>query len=124
MGARGELVNSAQLCGTMFGLPLTRHRLIETSFEFNAPVHKKCNGVAKRYSVEHGIDYRDMSVTGKSRRKGCIDLWMKLLGVNHYMTASECAESVPPAYSKCVGQQALLAIQGNKEVTITRTTKE
>jgi DNA (cytosine-5)-methyltransferase 1 len=107
MGAKDELQSPIKLCGTMFGLPLTRHRLFETNFGATAPAHPRCKGVAKRYAAENGIEYRDMTVTGKSRRAGCVILWNKLLRTTHYMSAVGCAESIPPCYARHIGEQAI-----------------
>lgn len=108
MGAKAELINPIQLCGTMFGLPLSRHRLFEVhGFEVEPPIHPKCSGVAKRYATENGIDYRDMSVTGKGRRAGTATRWATFLDVRHPMTQHELAESIPPAYTHFILSQYL-----------------
>lgn len=106
MGAKSEMWNPATLCGTMFGLPISRHRLFEChGFMIVAPNHPKCSGVAKRYAEEHGIEYRDMSVTGKGRRKGCSERWMQFMDIRHKMTQHELAESIPPAYTEFILKQ-------------------
>lgn len=104
MGARAFMASdSIVLCGTMFGLPIARHRLFEChGFNGYAPPHPNCRGCAKQYAEKHGIDYRDMSVTGKGRRAGTADRWASFLGVRHRMTQHELAESIPPAYTEYI----------------------
>lgn len=107
MGARNELRSPVLLCGAMFGLKIARHRLFETSFPVDLLPHPVCNGMAKAHAAEKGWEYRDMSVTGKGRRKGTASRWSELLGVTHPMTQSELAESIPPAYTQWIGGQLL-----------------
>lgn len=105
MGARTEMRSPTLLCGTMFGLPVSRHRLFETSFAVDLIQHANCKGIAKAYAAKRGWEYRDMSVTGKGRRKGTADRWREIMGIDHQMTQSEIAESIPPAYTHWIGWQ-------------------
>jgi len=109
-GAKFELENPFMLCGSMFGLPISRHRYFESNILIMPPEHPKCSGIAKRYSEEHGIDYRDMSVTGKGRRAGTSDRWMKIMDITWPMTQSEIVESIPWAYTKFIGKQLIQAV--------------
>jgi hypothetical protein len=112
MGARDELVDPVQLCGTMFGLDIPRHRLFETvGFKPPAPEHPKCRGVAKAAALRRGWDYRDMTVTGKGRRAGTSDRWRELLGVDWPTTQHELAEMIPPAYTEYIGKYAMEALR-------------
>jgi DNA (cytosine-5)-methyltransferase 1 len=107
MGARSEMNATLMLCGTMFGLPIARHRLFETSFMVTQPEHDNCRGVAKKYAARRGWEYRDMSCTGKGRRKGTAIRWAEVLGVSHAMTQHQLAECIPPAYTRWIGEQFL-----------------
>lgn len=108
MGAREDLVNPIQLCGVMFGLPIPRHRLFETTFNLAAPEHPKCRGVAKRYSEANNIDYRDMRVSGKGRNKGTSGRWRSFMGIDWYCSQSEIVEMIPPSYTEYIGNQYAL----------------
>jgi hypothetical protein len=110
MGARKHMNATLVLCGTMFGLPIQRHRLFETSWFVAQPHHPDCRGEATRYAAQKGWDYRDMSVTGKGRRSGTSDRWSEILGVTHNMTQAQLAESIPPAYTEWIGRQAIAHI--------------
>jgi DNA (cytosine-5)-methyltransferase 1 len=88
----------------MFGLDIPRHRLFESSFEWDSPAHLNCRGIAKRAAARRGWEYRDMSVTGKGRRVGTSDRWRELLGINWPTTQHELAESIPPAYTEYIGK--------------------
>lgn len=103
------------LCGTMFALPIPRHRLFETSFRiapFDVPRHRDCRGVAKRYAEVAGWDPRDMTVTGKGRHAGTKERWAEIMGWPDYQgTQHGLREAIPPAYTEWIGAQLLLALE-------------
>jgi DNA (cytosine-5)-methyltransferase 1 len=107
VGARGEMDVTLTLCGSMFGLPIARHRVISTSFFIFHPPHESCRGIAKRYAAARGWEYRDMSVTGKGRRKGTSLRWSEIMGIDWPMRQAEMSEAIPPAYSEFIGRAAL-----------------
>lgn len=107
VGAKNDMINPIELCGTMFNLPIRRHRLFETNLPIEAPKHPKCIGVAKQYAEERGWDYRDMSVTGHSRYSGTKYRWMEIMDIDWNMTCHEIVESIPPAYSEYLGYMIL-----------------
>jgi DNA (cytosine-5)-methyltransferase 1 len=109
--ARDELEFPVLLCGVMFGLPIARHRLFESNVPLAPPPHPKCKGAARRYSELHGIEYRDMSVTGKGRHTGTSDRWREFLGVTWPTTQAELVEMIPPAYTQWIGHQLLAALE-------------
>lgn len=104
-GAKNVLINPVLLTGYMFNLPIERKRYFESSFPIIQPPKVVKRGFAKKYAEQHGIDYRDMSVTGKSRRKGCIETWKKIMGMPWANRAWELAEAIPPAYTEYIGNQ-------------------
>ncbi len=103
----GSPLDGITLCGSMFGLDIPRHRLIESSMFLLAPGHPACRGMAKDAAVRRGWDYRDMSVTGKGRRAGTSDRWGKLLGIDWHPTQHQLKEAIPPAYTEWVGAQLI-----------------
>lgn len=116
VGARDELRGPLLLCGTMFGLPIPRHRLFETNLAigaFDVPRHSECNGIAKRYAEERGWDPRDMTVTGKGRRAGTKDRWREVMGWPHGATVTQhgLREAIPPVYTEWFGGRLLAALE-------------
>lgn len=111
IGARGELSAGVLLCGVMFGLHITRHRLFESSDFIWTPEHGKCAGVSQRYAAAHGLNWRDCSVTGKGRNAGTSEIWRRLLGIEAPLLQRQLAEAIPPAFSKFIGTQLLTLIR-------------
>jgi hypothetical protein len=110
-GARAAMPpDSFELCGSMFGLPIPRHRVFATSHVIYAPAHPDCSGLAKRSAEWLGYEYRDMSVTGKGRRAGTAQRWAQLLDVHHPMSQHGLAESIPPRYTEYVGLMMQAAV--------------
>jgi hypothetical protein len=109
MGAAPELHANLFLCGTMFGLPISRHRLFESSAKIEQPFHAPCSGVAARFADAKGWDRRDMTVTGKGRRAGTSDRWREILGWPADVSASQhqLREAIPPAYTELIGRQLM-----------------
>lgn len=114
-GAKNDLINPFYLTGFMFGIPIKRRRLFECNFNVEQPVEKFKHGYTKQYAIDNNIDYRDMSVTGKSRRKGCIDVWRKIMDMPWASRGWELAEAIPPAYTQYIGEQ-LLKYVNNKTI--------
>lgn len=98
------LLNPVRLCGTMFGLPLARHRLFESNVALTAPDHGRCKGVALDYATGRGWDPRDMTVTGKGRHAGTTDRWKEVMGwPDTHVTQHGLREAIPPAYTEWIG---------------------
>lgn len=102
------LIEPVTLCGTMFGLQsqgyeLIRHRIFESNFALAAP--GPCN---------HHADMPKLPVYGHaggtSTRDGLkfpgTDAWREGMGID-WMVGKELAESIPPAFTKWIGQQLL-----------------
>jgi site-specific DNA-cytosine methylase len=106
-GSRTELNACLLLCGSMFGLPIKRHRLFESSFMLMAPHHPECQGLAKHYAAQRGWDHRDMTVTGKGRKSGTLERWKEIMGIVHPISQSEIVNSIPPAFTEWIGKQVL-----------------
>jgi DNA (cytosine-5)-methyltransferase 1 len=87
------LVADFMLCGTMFGLPLRRHRYFETNWAGVETWGKlsPCGHHPDDYSFDHGGKqpesvYRDAM--------GC-----------EWMTVIESRQAIPPAYTRFIGEQ-------------------
>jgi len=106
-GAKEYLIEPFRLTGYMFNMPIERTRYFECNFPVAELKNITKRGYSKKYAEENGIDYRDMSVTGKSRRKGSIDVWRKVMDMHWPKRGWELTEAIPPAYTKYIGEQLL-----------------
>ncbi len=88
-------------------MPIERARYFECNFPVTELKSITKRGYSKKYAEDNGIDYRDMSVTGKSRRKGSIDVWRKVMDMHWPKRGWELTEAIPPAYTKYIGEQIL-----------------
>jgi DNA (cytosine-5)-methyltransferase 1 len=106
-GAKEYLIEPFKLTGYMFNMPIERTRYFECNFPVAELKNITKRGYSKKYAEDNGIDYRDMSVTGKSRRKGSIDVWRKVMDMPWAGRGWELTEAIPPAYTKYIGEQIL-----------------
>lgn len=99
------------LCGTMFGLPLRRHRIFEMSFA--APVMvAPCHHWGRVGERGDGTGYRGqfVGVYGNTNQfRGNAAEWSKAMEID-WMTVGELSQAIPPAYSEFIGKHALKAI--------------
>lgn len=104
------LLNAVILCGTMFpGLRVLRHRLFEASFEIRPPAHKKHPRVHtfdRRKShfgkTDEWEDFVQVTGGGNCTLAAARDA----MGID-WMTKGEINESIPPAYTRFVGQELM-----------------
>ena len=105
------LIDPVELCGAMFGLFTYRHRLFESSFDLEAPVHPehrwrnaKMGRMPKPGEFMHVVGH----YSGAKQARVA-------MGID-WMTREELAEAVPPAYSEYVGIQLLNVLNTPLEV--------
>jgi DNA (cytosine-5)-methyltransferase 1 len=97
------------LCGSMFGLPLRRHRLFETNFMV---MSKECRHQPNAIAVygDHPEDAfihrRSKSTPGCTKRAASIDIARKAMGID-WMDWKEITQSIPPAYTEFIGAQLM-----------------
>jgi DNA (cytosine-5)-methyltransferase 1 len=114
--------SSIYLCGSMFGLPIQRHRLFESSIalwsngscqhgggSYNAIGGRiRGNGsfrsTTRVYVDKRGYHRRGEGIAGKA-------VGEKAMGID-WMTVKEMCEAIPPAYTEYIGRQLLEAIAG------------
>jgi DNA (cytosine-5)-methyltransferase 1 len=99
------LIDPVELCGSMFGLRVYRHRLFECNFPVSAPLHP-----------EHVAPLRKM---GRAPRPGDfmhvvgnfsgVAQAKEAMGIN-WMVRDELREAIPPAYTEFLGRAALAHI--------------
>jgi DNA (cytosine-5)-methyltransferase 1 len=114
-----EGINGGFLCGTMFGLPVYRHRRFETSFFWLVPAHPRhewtirgghdlsrrsdhCGFTRPRYGFDHPNSAVGKSTGVQRKARQVLDVpWMR---------ADEACQAIPPAYSQHIGTYAMMAL--------------
>ena len=95
-GARYELRNAVYLCGTMFGLPIHRHRYFETSWLFTALL-PPCGTEGQIYYITGSRKVEgDYVPEPTAVERG------EYLGID-WMTIAEMDEAIPPAFGEYMG---------------------
>jgi DNA (cytosine-5)-methyltransferase 1 len=94
------LVNPVVLCGSAFGLKVRRHRLFESSKPITGTV---CNHKAQGRPVGIYGSMRDEIPNGGHTAK-TMEEANAAMGITH-MIWGELVESIPPAYTKYIGEQ-------------------
>ena len=94
-GARHLLGPSLMLCGTMFGLPVWRHRWFEMPWWKSAVAPTECR-------------HRGRPVVVSGRKRGCKDAtpdeMRAALGTPWIRRRSDVREAIPPAYTEYIGK--------------------
>lgn len=102
--ARRLLINPLMLCGSMFGLPIERHRY----FEYTPNFVRAC--WSDRLYCRHIKE--PVLITGTHRRKGQrrvdprLAVRKEACGIA-WMTMRELDQSIPPAYTEYIGRQLI-----------------
>lgn len=112
MGAKKHMNASIMLCGTMFGLRTTRHRLFETNMPIFFPPGQ-CDHRDAPIAV-YGHSVWDSSLVGTQRKDGRsrpdsvpLSEGRSAMGIDWNIGINELAEAIPPAYTKWLGEQML-----------------
>jgi DNA (cytosine-5)-methyltransferase 1 len=113
-GARGHLINPVMLCGSMFGLPIWRHRYFENNFNlFLSPAGCNHNfipvlpsGTTRR---KHPviISGRGMRATLAGRRRENTAQEKRDAMDIPWMIETELTQAIPPAYTKWLGEKLI-----------------
>jgi len=93
------LKNPVMLCGLMFGMPLYRHRIFESNQSLITPAHVRHQTPASK--AGHYEKGTIISVAGNCAP---IMLARAAMGIA-WMTRSELAEAIPPAFSHYLARQ-------------------
>lgn len=126
--AGSEMIDPTALCGCMFDLSTTdtdgetihlqRLRLFETNFDLRAP--RACDHSAHKWVAgAYGGARRDKYEAKYIRKGGYVPrekaVVSALLGIPHEMTWNGLFESLPPAYTRWVGQSLTASTTEKKE---------
>lgn len=104
------LADPITLCGQMFGLELYRHRLFESNIQLTEPPHPE--HVKPASKAGHWKPGTIMSVSG---HVAPIKLAREIMEID-WTTREELAESIPPRYSRYIGEQLMEVIRCEKAV--------
>jgi DNA (cytosine-5)-methyltransferase 1 len=105
--AGAPLLARVVLCGTMFGLPVLRHRLIETSFPIAHLLHP-CRHTGDEIPIYgHGTPSWHRERKGRNFSTAEKRAAMQI----DWMTRDELSQSIPPAYAEFIGTVALEVIR-------------
>jgi len=102
-GARQHLHCPVMLCGTMFGLPLWRHRFFETQGFFTLS-RALCDHTQRPVTIHSG------SNTRKTRGDTTIADMRAAMEID-WMGRHELYEAIPPAYARFLGEAALRVME-------------
>lgn len=113
-GARKEMIGFKQLCGTLFDLNFTKHRLFETNFQWSRPRLGKCNhkdGMLKTVFCSGSEAPEELELLLRRRRGHIIRPFYPMrvslaMRIDHFMNADELSNAIPPCYSKWIVEQA------------------
>ena len=107
-------VNPIVLCGTMFGLPLIRHRLFECNpTVWFPPAVCRCSHLCTNSKTSEG----QLSSFGRGATAICVagSIYLKrdgeiAMGID-WMTKKELSQSIPPAYTEWLGSYMIRAVE-------------
>lgn len=103
---QAPLVDPVILCGTMFGLGVFRHRGFESNIPLRVPAHRKHKGRIGDGKYVTVAGHAGGSSTRDGWTNGSTADWVRAMRID-WMTGREMAESIPPAYTRYLGQQLL-----------------
>lgn len=102
VGAIHLMLSPIVLCGSMFGLPIYRHRAFEIRPIFSAlvpPCNHSFNPILITGTTNRRINGKRVTDPRKPVRQ-------RALGID-WMTVSEMDEAIPPAYTEFIGKQLM-----------------
>lgn len=105
-----KLRRDLTLCGEMFGLGVIRHRIFECGgFRPLRLAHVPHRGRVAGW--RHGQRHDGPYVAVYGAGGGTVTEWQEAMGID-WMTRSELAEAIPPAYTEFIGSQLMPHIGG------------
>lgn len=96
------------LCGSMFGLPIRRHRWFEGSPPLS-PWTMGCNHSGRIHGVYGGLHGKAGAWPGML--PDSIETRRFALGIDWMTNARSLAQAIPPSYTEWIGRQLLAAIE-------------
>jgi DNA (cytosine-5)-methyltransferase 1 len=103
-GARAELRDPIQLCGSSFGLDVRRHRLFECSFPIEAPPCDHSWQTPRFPPATNRTNLRSTVEVGVWRIP--LEVQQKAMGID-WMTRKELSQAIPPAYAEYIAERVM-----------------
>lgn len=98
------------LCGTMFDLPVLRHRVFEVAVPITQPLHRPHQGRVNGWRHGRRIKGSYLGVWGQGGYKGTLLEWQQGLDTPWITTRKGLANAIPPAYTHHIGNDLRRAL--------------
>jgi len=99
------LINPIELCGSMFGMRTYRHRLFESNIELKAPPHPEHAAP----NAKMGRKPKDGEFIQYVGHFSGVGLVQEMTGL-YWLGQGDLAQSIPPQYTKYIGEQLMVAL--------------
>lgn len=96
--ARVELIEPIMLCGSMFALPVWRHRYFESPLPLGVP--RPCDHCDRPVTLHAGSNTRKTTPTTP------VPMVQRAMEIE-WMTGKELNEAIPPVYTEWIGRQLI-----------------
>jgi len=96
------LLTPIELCGSMFGMRTYRHRLFESNIKLIAPPHPKHEAL----NTKMGRKPKDGEFIQYVGHFSGVGIVQEMTGL-HWLGQYELAQSIPPQYTKFIGEQII-----------------
>ena len=108
--ARPHLRQPIQLCGSMFGLDVQRHRLFESNITLDQPKCDHSVWTPRFPPATNRVNLRKTVEVGVWRIP--LETQQQAMGVG-WMTLPELSQAIPPAYTEHIGAQLMALLQSS-----------
>lgn len=103
------LINPIVLCGAMFGMKTYRHRLFESNIQIEQPLHPAHNAP----NAKMGRKPKEGEFIQYVGHFSGVKMVQDMTGL-HWLGQYELAQSIPPQYTKYIGEQVIKYITHTK----------
>jgi DNA (cytosine-5)-methyltransferase 1 len=115
-GARKHMIDPVRLCGSSFGMDIRRHRYFEANWPLTAPPCDHAWQTPRFRSLmwknrQAGKLASVVGVHGHLQYPGEWEIRQRAMGID-WMTNDELCESIPPTFTKHIGDQLMAHLRG------------
>jgi len=109
---QAPLLEPVILCGSMFGLPLRRHRYFESTVHIPRLACRHADFKPRYPCAWNRVNpLRVLSISGGYQRGIDLETYKAGFGIDWEISKRELSEAIPPAYTEYVGQFLLKAVK-------------